>query len=1630
MNRKLTTKVVACVLCALMLFSIVPVTAFAAIPNWENENVVFDGTSFGTNGYYNVISKKDYVLVPGAAVESEIVLNNATGTRRQVLHIIEVDPSNPDVSIVPGYNQIDKDLENEANWSHKELTEMAKYYENNLGYNIVGGMNTDLYYSSYSPRVLVYNGKWIGNAGENVATGGEALGYTSSILYVFKDAEGNVSCDVKAFSKADVDKYLEEGILLHAVGVSFGMVVQDGKLVNNTEKRGTDDAARSMVGVKADGTLVICMNDGRGANNSVGFSSYEEGEAMLALGCEWAANCDGGGSSTFISKRVGEETFTMRSVPCDGAQRPTAHGIFVASNVGPTGELDVINVESDYDYFAPKTEYTFGAEAIDTHGYAMDMPADIAWKLSDASFGTIENGKFVSNGKTGSFDVVVTSGGKEVGKKTVTVSDPEIFKLSATSTVVPYSTADKVRTIALPIVAMIGEANVYVDTNAVSVVLSDTNAGVLDGFKFTATSDTKIAGVDVTVTYGDTALVYAIEFGKGSEIIYDFEDGDKAGFMGFEEAKKWSIDNGVNNTLVGSDPLAGQFNEYLSSTTGVYSAEEGGQVRNGNYALAWTLDNTDADFASWSYNVLFNTGDTVVLRDVANDMKATTLGMWLYIPEEAFQTGTTGLSFQSQLYAKNADGTYSCKQDHFMFASAATGKMTNLNSATNADIPESRWVYASIDISKYDYLCTPVATDEGNSRSPSFIRTYVKPTFPANITFYIDDITLDYSSAVDDRVLPTITAPTYSTADTAVSLDNGTVINGNKIAFSATVADNAALDLTTGKIFVDGVEVKATAAGSALSSAEDVVLGAGEHTVAFEIKDELGNPAKLVRNFTVAGDAVVELSGHNESGEAPKAQSVYYVDINVADLANVNKLTAALKLNNANVWEAEGISAANGFTAEYSYNAVSEILTVTVESTGKATSGAGAIVSIPVRVWTYDRYDYVKNEYHTVESMGNKPVVNIECEIVYGDVVLNDKTETSFAGSIFAATELTTISSPYHVHDEVLTVLNKPATNTEAGYENRTYCETCKSVVDWGTTLDVIPHNYVIVDGKFVCSDEGCDDVLVLGTGPITVNDKIYYAIAGNLVRGWQESEGVWYFLLSDYSAATGDYKIDGRIYHFNEDGSLIGGQWFAEGENYRYYIGPSYYKASNGATVVFQEIEGYTYGFDTSGYRITVDFVGRTAYGADYRLYHFNNEGHLYEVAATTGIVVLNNGTYYVVNDIAERPGLVKIGNDYYYIKSDYHPATGTYYVNRTNGLLAAGYYEFDADGKMILSQTDGVVDGYYYENGVVILGAGLIDINGDYYYVRSNGSVAIGTYYVNKTNGLLAAGYYEFDADGKMILDKADGVVDGYYYENGVIVLGAGLIKLDGVYYYIRSNGSVATGNYYVNKPNGLLPAGYYDFAEDGKLILGGVNGSIVNGYYYKNGVLMEGAGLINLNDAYYYVRSNGAVATGRYYVNKPNNLLPAGYYDFAEDGKLIVSTSNGVVDGFYYVNGVLAKGAGLVEFNGDYYYVRSNGAVATGRYYVNNPNGLVVAGYYEFDANGKMVVSSTVKDGIVDGYYYNNGVLMAGAGLIVVDDDYYYVRSSGAVATGKYYVNKPNDLLPAGYYNFAEDGKMIKD
>ena len=89
------------------------------------------------------------------------------------------------------------------------------------------------------------------------------------------------------------------------------------------------------------------------------------------------------------------------------------------------------------------------------------------------------------------------------------------------------------------------------------------------------------------------------------------------------------------------------------------------------------------------------------------------------------------------------------------------------------------------------------------------------------------------------------------------------------------------------------------------------------------------------------------------------------------------------------------------------------------------------------------------------------------------------------------------------------------------------------------------------------------------------------------------------------------------------------------------------------------------------------------------------------------------------------------------------------------TNGYFPAGNYSFDSEGKIILKQ--GVVDGYYYIDGVLKKGVGVVQSNGGYYFIGQQGQVVKSQGFViteAKTNGLIPAGKYNFDSEGKIIL------------------------------------------------------------------------------------------------------------------------------------------------------------------------------------------------------------------------------------------------------------------------------------
>ena len=393
--------------------------------------------------------------------------------------------------------------------------------------------------------------------------------------------------------------------------------------------------------------------------------------------------------------------------------------------------------------------------------------------------------------------------------------------------------------------------------------------------------------------------------------------------------------------------------------------------------------------------------------------------------------------------------------------------------------------------------------------------------------------------------------------------------------------------------------------------------------------------------------------------------------------------------------------------------------------------------------------------------------------------------------------------------------------------------------------------------------------------------------------------------------------------------------------------------------------------------------------------------------IPCPTGWLESEQGRQYYKDGELQKTGWTVIdGNTYYLDTETGYAATGITTLV-PDGATEEARCVFDGKG-VFQKDVTGVysvgADTYWLNSGIIEEEAGLkrvVKEDGEvnYYYFGEDGKAVkktgeIEEYVVEKNNGydLPEGNRYCFDENGVIVHFSGcpngiyrDNASCNYYYCVDGVIIANGLMKIDGNYYYARtSNGAfVCNRTYWITKTNGLLDAGIYTFDDAGRIIFpekpkNGIvaeNGSL---YYYENGVL-TGAGLIQIGNDYYYVRtSTGEVVHGRsYWVTDTNGLLPAGPYTFGTDGKMInppvvdpnpdpdptPDVKNGIVaeNGslYYYENGVLT-GAGLIQLNGDYYYVKtSNCEVVHGRsYWITVTNGLLPTGQYMFADNGKLI------------------------------------------------------------------------
>ena len=1565
--KKRFTKTVAALLCMAMLLSVFPLNAFAF--------------TYGdyTSETHTVFRHTEQTLAPGIEQYTNYAYLN---DGEQVVYYVTIsDLSRDDVVAQVAYKDMQCDeygldkLSNMvavANQKYADPTNPEFISEN---YKVVSATNGD----GYNMQTGEPGGCFVMNYKVK-------KGYSGQFLAIMYDGSARMG-----YTKADWDSFEAENNgkgIKEAIDIFGSELVRNGVDVtaNSSGSYNTDRHSRTMIGITEDGKLINIVVDGRQSPFSDGASMHELAQIMLEAGAYNAFNLDGGGSTTYMMKPEGSDECVVYNRPSDGSERSISNGFIIASTATPSDQFDHAYVTASEEYVTPGSTFTVSAVGVSGSGDAADLPADLSYQMADTSFGTVTADGVVTLAEViGDAVVEAVSGGRVVGSATVHVVNPDSFSFAAESFTAPFG-----KSIELGVTAKYGLNEVKLKPSDV-IFTFDPEIGEMNGFEFTApeSSDVTSSTVTATLKWGSLTDTATLNLGKGSVVAFDFEDGSTVAFLRTNTAN---------------------YNYILTpGKTNLVTAETG-KVHSGNYAIA--VHNrfditTEAGYISGRLRL--NDNDHDGYYDKLDLRGATRVGFWCYIPDEA--AAFNGRIFWCKVTARDENDEITNLDGYYTSTLIDTGG--NWNVGFNTQYSESNWhyIYANAPTDTDDWCLSNVFLDYYVNDRDNTNYNYNHLDYSGlnqNLTFYIDDLTIDYSSAVDDRDHPVPESITYAVTgmSDAAALSNGIIITDNTVSFAAKFSDYPAantsgLNADSVKAYVDGKECT-FAYNNGLVSISDVHLADGAHKVKFSIEDNMGNYNSIIRSFTVnAGTAersVMVVPHSNNYGQillgtvngeekyVPDCTeldkillgSEYYVDVvPTDDIADIEKVIVDLDLNNNSEWELDHMVVAEGFEASYEIiDADDKLAEITITRTGETElTGQKFLVSIPTRtwelmdengsfyyaavghpnaVWVYPHYKAgnetwpqeirVKTERGEVtftdatESTFSSDDVQVDTESYvwdnatkpaeyatwngghdhnpgtgkfyvdqkktvttqvgdadptsttsstkgwYGNVGTTTTSTTASDGTITTVTTTIENTKTYDNHVDAVAMDDVPATCTNPGVSGRTYCPVCGAVVTWGTELPTIAHNYEIVDGVLKCTTCGelfngeyTDDKFYVDGIPaegwiedsyyvdgvkltgMQIIDGFYYDFGddgicegrtkytglyndgtglmdialGTPLTGWREIDSKNYYFGPDYYAVTGVQTISGHEYTFQDDGVLIKGSWY-ETEK-----GMKYYWAGKAVFRRFFDIDGETYYFGYDDIMVTgLKKVETSSNSHESKFYLFREDGRLVK---DEGLVFVDGDHYYLENGMPVAKGLVQDGEDYYYIRSTLKAAKDcTYAVTNTNGLLPKGTYQFDSDGKLILPEPKtGIFNEngtlYYYVDGVKQQNLGLIEYEGDYYYVRTAGQLAVGEYLVWNANGLAGIpdrSYQLFGEDGKLIIQAPkNGIYNEngtlYYYVDGVKQQNLGLIEYEGDYYYVRTAGQLAVGRYLVWNANGLAgiqDRTYQNFDTDGKMILEG--------------------------------------------------------------------------------------------------------------------------------------------------------------------------------------------------------------
>ena len=707
-------------------------------------------------------------------------------------------------------------------------------------------------------------------------------------------------------------------------------------LLKNGEIQVTADGSmnpRNSVGIRADGSVVFFMAEGRLAPRSIGMDCYEVAAILKDAGCVTALYLDGGGSATFAARKEGGQ-LQMLSKPSDGHERTISSGMLCISTESQDGVFDHAVISPREELYTPGSAVQFSAVGVDRSGGAANLPDGLVWRLAEDSteLGMIDpaTGLFTANADSiGVVTVALCQGDTVVGTASVELVKPDTVTFNSDEISLDFEEESD-----LGLVVRYQNRDVNYKDGDIIWTCSDEKMGSFAGNTFRAADGYSVTASITATSAFDEAVTGTIKtvIGMLPTVVWDFEDHVNEDGTTTPAQDYYCGENGILRTF--------NYGRGGNESIEIVSIDDGEPVRFGAKAMKLNFDFSQC--GAVTEGACIGTTDNVTVEG-----SPTGLGVWVYAPEGVgikWNGDGTNSGLWLRAYALNKDGG-TVDLNYTLEPKDATLE-------NQPGIYWEGWKYCEATLKASDAPFTLL-------KSQTFRLMFVEGTQmvePRVGAIYFDNFQFVYGTNTDDIDNPQVDSITFNNEEL---MDGGTVY-GSTFDLRASFSDApgkyaTGVDGSTVRLYVDGVNVTDKAvlvAGDGHIDLYKMKLANGTHSVTVSLRDGFGNETSETRYFIVA-DSNAENLVRVTSVESMAAVGGYVTLEIRGTSSNVSECDTVIRLDrqfsDCAVTFSPNFKAADGYDVTKCYNAKDRTVKA-VRASGRPIKDGNLIATVRVQV--------------------------------------------------------------------------------------------------------------------------------------------------------------------------------------------------------------------------------------------------------------------------------------------------------------------------------------------------------------------------------------------------------------------------------------------------------------------------------------------------------------------------------------------------------------------------------------------------------------------------------------------------------------------------------------------------------